>query len=200
MSKNYTKYMNRVELSGTVQWDPIINHQERDGVQLTKASYVIVTENGFDENGREIREYVSVEAQGRRGQDVEQFLKKDMTVRILGRVRRSSTLTRNGEKVWTNNGGSDPGSVIEIANTSSNDLFMKLCKEQRQIIVVTHNANIPVNGDAEYIISMDSQSLNVDVRNAGTIDNTSIRKEICDVMEGTEYAFEMRAKKYHLCM
>ena len=102
MSKNYTKYMNRVELSGTVQWDPIINHQERDGVQLTKASYVIVTENGFDENGREIREYVSVEAQGRRGQDVEQFLKKDMTVRILGRVRRSSTLTRNGEKVWTN--------------------------------------------------------------------------------------------------
>lgn len=75
---------------------------------------------------------------------------------------------------------------------------MKLCKEQRQIIVVTHNANIPVNGDAEYIISMESQSLNVDVRNAGTIDNTSIRKEICDVMEGTEYAFEMRAKKYHL--
>ena len=102
MSKNYTKYMHRVELSGTVQWDPIINHQERDGVQLTKASYVIVTENGFDENGREIREYVSVEAQGRRGQDVEQFLKKDMTVRILGRVRRSSTLTRKGEKVWTN--------------------------------------------------------------------------------------------------
>ena len=75
---------------------------------------------------------------------------------------------------------------------------MKLCKEQRQIIVVTHNANIPVNGDAEYIVSMDSQTLNVSVRNSGTIDNPIIRKEICDVMEGTEYAFEMRAKKYHL--
>lgn len=75
---------------------------------------------------------------------------------------------------------------------------MKLCKEQRQIIVVTHNANIPVNGDAEYIVSMDSQTLNVNVRNSGTIDNPIIRKEICDVMEGTEYAFEMRAKKYHL--
>ena len=75
---------------------------------------------------------------------------------------------------------------------------MKLCKEQRQIIVVTHNANIPVNGDAEYIISMDSQSLHVNVQNAGTIDNSIIRKEICDVMEGTEYAFEMRSKKYHL--
>lgn len=71
---------------------------------------------------------------------------------------------------------------------------MKLCKEQRQIIVVTHNANIPVNGDAEYIVSMDSQTLNVNVRNSGTIDNPIIRKEICDVMEGTEYAFKMRVK------
>lgn len=30
-----------------------------------------------------------------------------------------------------------------------------------------------------------------------TMDDTDIRKEICDVMEGTQYAFEMRAKKYH---
>lgn len=29
------------------------------------------------------------------------------------------------------------------------------------------------------------------------LDDKDIRKEICDVMEGTQYAFEMRAKKYH---
>jgi ATPase subunit of ABC transporter with duplicated ATPase domains len=75
---------------------------------------------------------------------------------------------------------------------------MKTFKEQKQIIVVTHNANIPVNGDAEYITSMDSQSLKVQIKCEGTLDDTDIRKEICDVMEGTEYAFEMRAKKYHL--
>ncbi len=75
---------------------------------------------------------------------------------------------------------------------------IKKFKEQKQIIVVTHNANIPVNGDAEYITSMDSQTLKVQIKCEGTLDESDIRKEICDVMEGTEYAFEMRAKKYHL--
>ena len=75
---------------------------------------------------------------------------------------------------------------------------LKQAKQKRQIIVVTHNANIPVNGDAEFIVSMDSESRYVKVKHEGTLDNENLRKEICDVMEGTEYAFEMRAKKYHL--
>lgn len=74
---------------------------------------------------------------------------------------------------------------------------LKKSKSKRQIIVVTHNANIPVNGDAEYIISMDSETDNIDTKYEGTMDDENIRKEICDVMEGTQYAFEMRAKKYH---
>lgn len=75
---------------------------------------------------------------------------------------------------------------------------LKKAKSNRQVIVVTHNANIPVNGDAEYITSMDSESRFVQVKTQGTLDKEDVRKEICDVMEGTEYAFEMRAKKYHL--
>lgn len=74
---------------------------------------------------------------------------------------------------------------------------LKKAKSKRQIIVVTHNANIPVNADAEYIISMNSESDKVDVKYEGTMDDLSVRKEICDVMEGTQFAFEMRAKKYH---
>lgn len=74
---------------------------------------------------------------------------------------------------------------------------LKKTKSKRQIIVVTHNANIPVNADAEYIISMNSEIEEVDTKFEGTMDDENIRKEICDVMEGTQYAFEMRAKKYH---
>lgn len=74
---------------------------------------------------------------------------------------------------------------------------LKKSKSKRQIIVVTHNANIPVNADAEYIISMNSEIEDVDTKFEGTMDDENIRKEICDVMEGTQYAFEMRAKKYH---
>ena len=74
---------------------------------------------------------------------------------------------------------------------------LKVTKSKRQIIVVTHNANIPVNGDSEYIISMDSETDIIQVNQTGTMDDESIRQEICDVMEGTKDAFEMRAKKYH---
>jgi DNA repair exonuclease SbcCD ATPase subunit len=73
---------------------------------------------------------------------------------------------------------------------------LKKAKERRQIIVVTHNANIPVNGDAEHVISMDSNSKHFNVLAAGSVDQQPIKTEICDVMEGTEYAFNMRAKRY----
>jgi predicted metal-dependent phosphoesterase TrpH/energy-coupling factor transporter ATP-binding protein EcfA2 len=75
---------------------------------------------------------------------------------------------------------------------------LKNAKRKRQIIVVTHNANIPVNGDSEYVIAMDSTSQDVRIKETGTIDDDNIRKEICDVMEGTQYAFRKRAEKYHL--
>lgn len=55
---------------------------------------------------------------------------------------------------------------------------------------MTHNANIPVNGDAEYIISMDSDTDLIKTKYQGTMDDGNIRKEICDVMEGTQIAFD----------
>lgn len=73
---------------------------------------------------------------------------------------------------------------------------LKKAKEKRQIIVVTHNANIPVNGDAEYIISMDSTTTDIKVLHSGTVENSSIKKEICDVMEGSEKAFQLRSERY----
>lgn len=52
---------------------------------------------------------------------------------------RPSTHNFNCEKVWTDNGGSDPGSVIELGNTNSNDVFAKLCKERG----ISHPARFP---------------------------------------------------------
>lgn len=75
---------------------------------------------------------------------------------------------------------------------------LKQAKEKRQLIVVTHNANVPVNGDAEYIVSMDTESRTLKVLHSGTVEQTSIKKEICDVMEGGELAFEMRSRRYKL--
>lgn len=73
---------------------------------------------------------------------------------------------------------------------------LKQAKECRQLIIVTHNANIPVNGDAEYILSMNSESKKLKVFCSGTLEQAGIKKEICDVMEGSEQAFDMRSRRY----
>lgn len=75
---------------------------------------------------------------------------------------------------------------------------MKRAKQRRQIIVVTHNANIALNTDPEMIISMDSHSKFTKVRMQGSADNDDVRREVCDVVEGSEKAFLQRARKYHL--
>ncbi|MBQ7788507.1 MAG: site-specific DNA-methyltransferase [Clostridia bacterium] len=62
---------------------------------------------------------------------------------------RPSTHSFNCSKVWTDNGGSDPGSVLEIANTSSNDEFYKLCKERG----VSHPARFPEKLAEFFILS-----------------------------------------------
>jgi len=69
---------------------------------------------------------------------------------------RPSTHNFNCEKVWNDNGGSDPGSVIEIANTSSNDTFFKQCKE----LGITHPARFPIKL-AEFFIKAGSNENDV---------------------------------------
>lgn len=73
---------------------------------------------------------------------------------------------------------------------------MKTSKEVRQIIVVTHNANIPVNGDSEHIIVMDSETKHIQVKFTGSVETKEIKQEICNIMEGGIDAFDMRSKRY----
>ena len=69
-------------------------------------------------------------------------------------------------------------------------------KEKRQVIIVTHNANIPVNGDAEYVVSMSSDTQNLKIQAEGTVEKAEVKKEICEVMEGGVDAFRTRAQRY----
>jgi len=69
-------------------------------------------------------------------------------------------------------------------------------KENRQVIIVTHNANIPVNGDAEYVVSLSSDTHNLKIQAEGTVESDYVKNEICEVMEGGVEAFKTRAKRY----
>lgn len=75
---------------------------------------------------------------------------------------------------------------------------LRMAKERRQIIVVTHNANIAVLGDAEQIIVLKANNEMAKIVSAGSIDDGSTRMAACDVLEGATAAFVRRARIYGL--
>ncbi|KJU82571.1 DNA repair ATPase [Candidatus Magnetobacterium bavaricum] len=73
--------------------------------------------------------------------------------------------------------------------------IFKQLKKCRQIIIVTHNANLVVNADAEQVIVAN----NVDERlsyTSGALENSDIIESVCKVLEGGKAAFERRKDKY----
>lgn len=71
-------------------------------------------------------------------------------------------------------------------------------KRRRQVIVVTHNANIVVNGDAELVIALVARNGQTQIETSGSLQEKTVRRTICDVMEGGEKAFEQRYRRIAL--
>lgn len=100
--------------------------------------------------------------------------------------------------------------------------FIRRKKKERQIIVVTHNANVVLGADAEEIIIANqsgSKSENKEKRfeyrsgaiendnpvyttdgtlESGILNSKGIQQHICDILEGGEIAFEKRKNKYRI--
>jgi energy-coupling factor transporter ATP-binding protein EcfA2 len=68
-------------------------------------------------------------------------------------------------------------------------------KQQRQAIVVTHNANIVVNGDAELVVALNARGGETHQECSGSLQEHSVRDTICAVMEGGREAFEHRYRR-----
>ena len=75
---------------------------------------------------------------------------------------------------------------------------LKKIKETRQVIIVTHNANIAVLGYAELVVPLRSTSDKTSIVNRGSIDRESIQKDCCAILEGGERAFSQRQSIYSL--
>ena len=71
-------------------------------------------------------------------------------------------------------------------------------KSRRQVIVVTHNANIVVNGDAEIVLPLRVAGGKTRIQQTASIQEKEVRKAICNILEGGEQAFEQRYKRIHL--
>jgi len=67
-------------------------------------------------------------------------------------------------------------------------------KKRRQMIFITHNANIPVLAEAELVLVMNSDGRVGAIEKFGTVDEC--REQIIDLLEGGREAFELRSKRY----
>jgi hypothetical protein len=89
----------------------------------------------------------------------------------------------------------DPKSVFDELVS----LFIA-AKSKRQVIIVTHNANLVINTDADQIIVAEAippsdGGLPSFTYVAGGLEDARIRKIVCDILEGGEKAFRERARR-----
>ena len=92
----------------------------------------------------------------------------------------------------------DPKSI----NDELVERFRK-AKLRRQIIIVSHNANLVVNADADQVIvarcgDHKPGELPEITYQSGSPENPEIRRQVCDILEGGERAFRERARRLRI--
>lgn len=78
---------------------------------------------------------------------------------------------------------------------------IKKIKSKKQIILVSHNATIPMLGDAQNVILCKNENNRITIRSSrleGDIDNKSIVDYIAEITDGGKRAIKKRVKKYNL--
>lgn len=90
----------------------------------------------------------------------------------------------------------DPKSVY-----SSLVPFFRDAARRRQIIMVTHNANLVVNTDSDQVIVAEAtrtsgEGLPSITYSAGGLEDAAVRSVVCQYLEGGEEAFRRRAERY----
>jgi hypothetical protein len=75
-------------------------------------------------------------------------------------------------------------------------------KQRRQFVFSTHNANIPVLGDAEMIVGLSASGeaerghARIAFEHMGSLDSKPVRELVEEILEGGKEAFECRRRKY----
>lgn len=75
--------------------------------------------------------------------------------------------------------------------------ILRKIKFKKQVFLVTHNPSIVVYGDAESVIIASNDGSKISYTQH-VLENASAQKEICSILDGGEYIFDMRSKKYNI--
>jgi energy-coupling factor transporter ATP-binding protein EcfA2 len=96
----------------------------------------------------------------------------------------------------------DNESIFELLTT-----YFRSAKKRRQIVLITHNPNLVVNGDSEQVIVATAQirdnglphiAYSASSLENSRVDGSGIRQRACRILEGGTEAFRRREQRYAL--
>ncbi|MBI4915861.1 MAG: ATP-binding protein [Acidobacteria bacterium] len=92
----------------------------------------------------------------------------------------------------------DPQSVYDQLRS-----YFREAKTRRQVIIVTHNPNLVVNGDADQVIVAHAERTSTAGLpqihyTSGGLEDPRTREDVCRILEGGERAFLERERRYNL--
>jgi hypothetical protein len=73
---------------------------------------------------------------------------------------------------------------------------LRSIKERRQVILITHNANIAVLGDSELLLPMRRENDCGKAIERGSIDRAATKRLVQEILEGGPEAFRRRREMY----
>ncbi len=199
------------DLLGALRTD--IEATEKRGRALDAAASALVKLLGGDANARLTGHFFrSLERRDRiRLDELERFLPEDS---VDAKVR---DLRGNFKPITTGSVGERSTAILslllstgkepliidqpeaDLDNRYIYDVVVSLLRQRkflRQIIVATHNANIPVNGDAELIVTLGVENRMGKLLGSGSIDRSEIKELVSVIMEGSAEAFRLRKERY----
>lgn len=156
---------------------------------------------------------------GPSAQTFEEYFTKNLAAFLIWQVPNRFTIEYRGKELKHHSLGQRASALILfVLSQQENDIFIidqpeddldnqtiyedviklvRTLKPKTQFIFATHNANFPVLGDAEQIVSC-SYSDDLIHETSGSIDCPKLQQEIVDIMEGGEEAFRQRKRRYEI--
>ena len=75
--------------------------------------------------------------------------------------------------------------------------LLRKIQNSRQLILVTHNANLPVNADTDLVFALDIKKGRGERLAVGGLDQSDAANAVLNIMEGSAEAFKRWFEKYN---
>lgn len=192
-----------------------ISESKYQNISKVFTDFVMIFEDIYLNDGKELKkiitdgEYIKIK----------EIYEQRMAELIVEKVPNQIDINYHGKPLWKHSLGQRASALILfILTQDDNDLIIidqpeddldnqviyrelistiKKKKENIQFIFATHNANIPVLGDSEQIISTEYSEEEI-MFESGSIDVPALQNKIVDIMEGGPEAFERRNNIYKI--